>query len=102
MAFFGENNWFTDDRSIFEMGLSPYGITLRVFLAAVANSEGKSWYSLDTIQQALNMGRHSLVKAVKDFEEKHLLIVGRKQGRRGRSTPPPLKQAESRPGQQRV
>lgn len=102
MAFFGENNWFRDDRRIFEMGLSPYAVTLRVFLAAAANPQGESWYSLDRMQQALNVGRHSLVKAVKDFEEKHLLIVGRKRGRRGRSTPPPLEQAESRPGQQRV
>lgn len=89
MAFFGKNNWFTDDRSIFEMGLSPYGITLRVFLAAVANSEGKSWYSLDTMQQALNMGWHSLVKAVKELEERHLLIVGRKGGRGGALDPAP-------------
>lgn len=82
MSYFGENNWFRDDRGIFEMELSPYAITLRVFLAAVANSEGESWYSLDTMQQALSMGRHSLVKAVRELEGKHLLVVCRQRGRK--------------------
>lgn len=80
MTYFDESNWFRDSREIFELGLSPYAIAVRVFLAAVANSDGESWYSLDRMQELLNMGRHSLVKAVKELEGRGLLAV-----RKGRS-----------------
>lgn len=77
MAYFEESNWFRDSREIFEPGLSPYAIAVRMFLAAVANSDGKSWYSPDSMQEFLNMGRHSLVKAVKELEGRALFAVMR-------------------------
>lgn len=82
MTCFDESNWFRDSREIFELGLSLYAIAVRVFLAAVANSDGESWYSLDSMQEILNMDRHSLVKAVKELEGRGLLAVREGRGRK--------------------
>jgi|GEM_PF-6047442 len=66
-------NWFWDHNEIFESDLSANAKLVRLFLARCANGERTAWPSLSTIARRCGISKPTVIKAMKELEEKNWL-----------------------------
>jgi len=76
--------WFWVDNFVFEMGLSPYSFMVYCFLIRVADrgSEVAS-ISLRKIERALGISRKKVVEALRELEERGMIIRKRRKSPKG-------------------
>lgn len=63
-------NWFWDSNEVFNSGLSVNAIVVRLYLARCANGERQAWPSLNTIARSCGISKPTVIKALKELEEK--------------------------------
>jgi DNA-binding MarR family transcriptional regulator len=63
-------NWFWDHNAVFESDLSNNAILVRLYLARCANGERQAWPSLNTIGKHCKLSKPTVIKALKELEEK--------------------------------
>lgn len=62
--------WFWDCNEVFESDLSKNAIIVRLYLAKCANGDRQAWPSLNTIAKCCKMSKPTVIKALKELEEK--------------------------------
>jgi hypothetical protein len=68
-------NWFWDDNAIFDMGLSPAAMLVRFYLCRCADSSTSQAYpTVNTIAAKCGLSRSTVYEALKELEQKNLII----------------------------
>ncbi len=60
---------------IFEMGLSPYALTLYIHLKRTAGQNGKCWKSVRTLASETGVSKSEIARTRKELEERELITV---------------------------
>ncbi|WP_165859230.1 helix-turn-helix domain-containing protein [Desulfofundulus salinus] len=63
-------NWFWDYNDVFESDLSANAMLVRLYLARCANGDRHAWPSLNTIARNCKISKPTVIKALKELEEK--------------------------------
>gem|GEM_PF-1031749 len=62
--------WFWDLNDVFESDLSANAMLVRLYLARCANGDRQAWPSLNTISKSCKISKPTVIKALKELEEK--------------------------------
>jgi DNA-binding MarR family transcriptional regulator len=65
-----QRGWFWDCNEIFESDLSSSAILVRLYLARCANGDRQAWPSLNTIARHCRISKPTVIKALRELEEK--------------------------------
>lgn len=65
-----KRGWFWDHNAVFESGLSANAMLVRLYLARCANGDRQAWPSLNTIARHCKISKPTVIKAVKELQEK--------------------------------
>ncbi|MFZ5590661.1 MAG: helix-turn-helix domain-containing protein [Bacillota bacterium] len=63
-------NWFWDYNDIFGSNLSANAMLVRLYLARCANGDRQAWPSLNTIARNCKISKPTVIKALRELEEK--------------------------------
>lgn len=65
-----QRGWFWDYNDVFESDLSANAMLVRLYLARCANGDRQAWPSLNTIARNCRISKPTVIKALKQLEEK--------------------------------
>ncbi|MTI84965.1 MAG: helix-turn-helix domain-containing protein [Firmicutes bacterium] len=65
-----KRGWFWDNNEVFDSDLSKNAILVRLYIAKCANGDRQAWPSLNTIAKHCKVSKPTVIKALKELEEK--------------------------------
>lgn len=65
-----KRGWFWDHNAVFESDLSANAMLVRLYLARCSNGDRQAWPSLNTIARHCKISKPTVIKAVKELQEK--------------------------------
>jgi len=78
------SGWFWIDNEVFEMALDPYSFMVYAYLVRIADRASEvASISLRKIERALRISRKKLVQALRELEEKRMIIKKQRKGEKG-------------------
>lgn len=78
------SGWFWIDNEVFDMALDPYSFMVYAYLVRVADRASEvASISLRKMERALRISRKKLVKALRELEEKGMIIKKQRKGEKG-------------------